>query len=274
MKILRTLFAIALITALFAVSSQVVAAPSGIEFKNTPPGQIKTPPGQIKTPPGQEKTPPGLVNTPGSNNSNNAGLETDSDKGNPQGKTEHFKGILTSVEAASITLTLDDGTSVTIGLTPETRVHMPTLADGSLESLEPDMKVMVKALLGEDGALTAKSIQVIPGKPARAHNVGIVTAYVPNVSISILARDGETYEFLLTETTKILPAEREPLLVPGALVTIISPRVVSAVEMTATGIVVHPDAALSDAEAPDSTEPAETEEPVETVEPIDTVEPI
>ncbi len=274
MKILRTLFAIALITALFAVSSQALAAPAGVEFKTTPPGQIKTPPGQEKTPPGQDKTPPGLVKTSGANNSNNAELEADSDRGNPHGKIEHFKGILTAVDANSITLTLDGGNSVTISLDAETSVHVPTLSDGSFESLQPDMKVMVKAQVGKDGALTAKSIQVIPAKPERTHNVGIVSAYVPGVSISILAVDGETYEFLLAETTKILPLERLPLLVVGARVTIIAPRDVSTLEITAGGIVIHTDAALGDFESPESTEPAETEEPVETIEPIDTVEPI
>jgi hypothetical protein len=62
--------------------------------------------------------------------------------------------------------------------------------------------------------------------------------------------------------------------VVGARVTIIAPRDVSAVEMTATGIVIHPSAVTGDIESPETTEPAETEEPVETAEPVPTVEPI
>jgi hypothetical protein len=92
----------------------------------------------------------------------------------------------------------------------------------------------------KDGVLTARSIHVIPGKPARTHNVGLVTAYQAGVSITIACKDGLSYTFLLDPALKILPEERVNLLAAGAYVTVISPRDITTTDSIATGIVVHP----------------------------------
>jgi hypothetical protein len=92
----------------------------------------------------------------------------------------------------------------------------------------------------KEGVLTARSIHVIPGKPAQSHNVGVVTDYQAGVSISIATRDGQTYTFKLSPDAKILPTERLDLLTIGACVTVISPRDVTTTDLIATGIVIHP----------------------------------
>jgi hypothetical protein len=102
------------------------------------------------------------------------------------------------------------------------------------------MIVMVQAIRGEDDSLTARKILLVPGKPAKTHGVGIVTDYQEGTSIAIQAKDEQFYTYFITAETKILPADRLNLLVVGARVTIISPRDVSSMEQTATGIVVHP----------------------------------
>jgi len=48
---------------------------------------------------------------------------------------------------------------------------------------------------------TAVKVQVVPGKPARIHRVGVVTAYTAGESITILAKDGNEYTFELSELT-------------------------------------------------------------------------
>lgn len=150
------------------------------------------------------------------------------------GKPEHYKGTITNV--AADTLTLDaSGTSVTVGLTTDTRIHVP--GGGALQT---GQTVMVLARRDQNNNLVASGVQVIPGKPAIAHRVGIVTAYTLGASISIRAHDGNTYTFALSADTKILPAGRADQLAIGALVTIIAPRNPAVQGLTASGIVVHP----------------------------------
>ncbi|MGA9398323.1 MAG: DUF5666 domain-containing protein [Anaerolineaceae bacterium] len=153
------------------------------------------------------------------------------DKAN--GKPVNIKGIIASADASSLVVTQDGGSSVTVMITADTRIK------GGVASLLPGLQVGVQAT-EKDGVLTARSIHVIPGKPVRSHNVGLVTDYQPGVSITIACKDGQSYTFLLTPDAKILPAERLSLLVVGAYVTVISPRDVTTTDLIATGIVVHP----------------------------------
>jgi len=99
---------------------------------------------------------------------------------------------------------------------------------------------MALAVRDQNNSLLARSVMVIPGKPVRTHRVGWVTEYTPGVSITILAHDGNTYAFLLTADTKILPAERAGELGIGSRVTLIAPRDPALLGWTAFGIVVHP----------------------------------
>jgi hypothetical protein len=162
--------------------------------------------------------------------------------GNPHGERVNFKGIIASADAGSLTVNLDDGSSMTVVLNEETRIRIPTQGNGSAaEGLLPGLQVHVQAVADDSGALTARSVQVVPGRPVQAHNVGTVSDYQPGVSITIEDKDGNAFTYLLTEETRILPAEREEMLEVGARVTIIAPRDVTTVDLVAAGIVVHPD---------------------------------
>ena len=164
------------------------------------------------------------------------------------GKNVHYKGVIASVDAAGMTLTLADGSTMAVVFDAETLFKIPTLGGtGTAAELLPGMQVAVQAKM-VDTSLVARKVMVVPGKPARLHRVGEVTAYTAGDSISILAKDGQTYTFKLAENVKILPAERADMLVVGAWVTIISPRDVTQVEPVALGIVVHPAAPDEDGE--------------------------
>ena len=157
----------------------------------------------------------------------------------PQGPRQHFRGTIAALDASSLTLTLQDGSSQVFVLTSATRIKIPG-AKHTGATLQVGMKAMVLAVGDPGGELTAWMVHVIPGKPVRAHRVGTVTAYSPGSSITIQASDGNAYTFPLTAETKILPAERAGELGIGSRVTIIAPRVPSSLDLIATGIVVHP----------------------------------
>ena len=168
----------------------------------------------------------------------------------------NLRGTIAAVDAASLTLTLNDGSTVTVNLTSETRIRIPTLGrEATAADLRPGVTVGVCAIQDSSGLLTARIILIIPGKPSLMHRVGVVTDYQPGVSITIQATDGNTYSFLVTGETQILPVERVNQLIVGARVTIIAPRDVTGGEPTAQGIVVQ----TSGTPAPTSTsEPTDT----------------
>ena len=74
------------------------------------------------------------------------------------------------------------------------------------------------------------------GSPA----VGVVIAYVPGQSITIVNQHGEQLEFTLSPSLKILPPKRADSLGVGSFVTIIAPGSFGNGKQTALGIVVHP----------------------------------
>jgi hypothetical protein len=160
--------------------------------------------------------------------------------GNPNGKPENYKGTISAVDADSITLTLKDETTVTISFNEQTRFKIPSFKDATYEDLKPGMGAMVQARRAQDDSLIAKAVHLVPGKPAKKHHVGIVTAYEAGVSITIQAKDELFYSFSINDETKLLPLERVDMLDVGARVTIISPRDVTGGEALAAGIVIHP----------------------------------
>ncbi len=174
--------------------------------------------------------------TPGAQATEKANERATRQAGNPHGKHENFKGTVSAVDSDSITL----DSSVTIGRTDNTRMKFPGPKDSASGSIQPGMTVMVQAIRDQNGSLIASAIMVIPGQPAKLHRVGTVTEYNANSSIIILAGDGNTYTFVVTGDTKILPAERAGTLGPDSLVTIIAPRDPAGGEVTAKGIVIHP----------------------------------
>jgi len=74
--------------------------------------------------------------------------------------------------------------------------------------------------------------------------VGIVVAYTPGVSITIVDQQGNQIEYALDAAVKIEPADGEKSLKVGSYVTIIAPASISKGKQIAVGIVVHPDKEL------------------------------
>ena len=183
--------------------------------------------------------------TPGPNTPGAQATEKADDKGsneakNPKGKHEHYKGTVTAVDSGSLTLTQRDGSSVTIGLTADTRIKFPGRKDSAPTALQTGMNVTVQAIRDQSNNLVARMVMVIPGKPSKIHRVGVVTAYTAGQSITIKDKNGDSFTFSLSPETKLLPAERADLLSIGARVTVIAPRDPSSGDLTARGIVIHP----------------------------------
>lgn len=158
----------------------------------------------------------------------------------PKGKHENFKGVIIEMGETSLTLELKDGTSVTIALTADTVYKMRGNKEADAADLQTGMRAVVQAVRTDEDTLNARRVRIIPDKPERVHRVGIVTEYLPGESITIQAKDGQFYTFLLTAETKILPKARVNLLGSGVPVTIIAPRDPGEQTLTASGIVVHP----------------------------------
>src|SRR6266498_1215391 len=179
--------------------------------------------------------------TPGAEATEKSDEKATKQAGDPEkGKHEHFKGTVTAVDSDSLTLTLRDNSSVTIGWNADTRIKFPGPKDSAPTSIQTGMNVMVQAIRDFSNNLTARMVMVIPGKPTKVHRVGVVTAYAAGQSITIQDKDGKTYTFILNADTKLLPAERAGVLAVGSRVTVIAPRDPASGGFTARGIVIHP----------------------------------
>ncbi len=219
MKIYRVLLFLLVAFALLFASTQAFASPSNV---------------------------PNAKKTPGAQATEMATKKADEDKDNKndnkgKGKHEHFKGTVTAVDSASITLTLKDGSSVIVGLTSDTRIKFAGHKDSAPASIQVGMNAMVQAIRDVSGNLVARAVMVIPGKPSKIHRAGVVTEYTPGVSITIQDKGGNTFSFTLSSETKLLPAERADQLAVGSRVTIIAPRDPASGGVTVKGIVIHPD---------------------------------
>ncbi len=157
--------------------------------------------------------------------------------------TQKFKGIIDSIaeDGKSMVLKLADGTTVTILLSSNPKIKIPGNGKktNGVTTLQAGMNVVVQATLDSSNNLVARQVHLIPGKPTRLHRVGTVTE-LTDTSITVQGRDGGTTKFTRDATTKILPKDRQDLLVKGATVTVISPRTFTG-EPFARGIVVHPE---------------------------------
>jgi len=223
MKIYRVLFFVFVAFALLFVSTQAFAEQANLQAQNTP-GANATQKVEEKATKQAEK-----LNDKATHQANQ-----------PKGKHEHFKGTVAAANSASVTLTLRDGSSVTIDLTPDTRLKFPGPKDSAPTSVQPGMTVNVQAIRGENGQLFARMMLVIPGKPSKIHRVGIVTEYAPGTSITIRDKDGNTYKFAIVGEIKLLPPGRASELTIGSRVTIIAPRDPASGGVVVKGIVVHP----------------------------------
>jgi hypothetical protein len=218
MKKYRLLLFLTLSMALLLVTSQAFASPADLQQGKNTPGP----------------------NTPGAKATEKAIENANKHAGNPHGKHENYKGIVSAVDSTSITLTLRDGSFVSVGLSADTRMKVPGPKLSAPTSILPGMSAMVQAVRDPAGNLIARAVMVIPGKPSKVHRVGVVTDYTAGSTISIQDKDGNTYTFAITADTKLLPAERAATLAVGSRVTIIAPRDPANGGVTVKGIVIHP----------------------------------
>ena len=186
-------------------------------------------------PAAQGTTPPGAAATDMAERL--ATLQAMQNRGTPG----YFIGTISAVDSASLTLTLRDGSSVTMFLGSNTR-SVSFGSDGRPRpaKLTVGQRVLVRAVRDADDALTARSIMVTPNQPVRVHLIGTVTAYTPGLSITIQAMDGKSYTFAINDKTSILPPEQVGLLAVGSRVTILVPRDPSGGETAALGIAMLP----------------------------------
>ena len=70
--------------------------------------------------------------------------------------------------------------------------------------------------------------------------VGVVIAYTPGQSITIVDQRGTEHQYTISTNLKILPPGRANSLAVGSFVTIIAPASLNQGKQTAVGIVVHP----------------------------------
>lgn len=70
--------------------------------------------------------------------------------------------------------------------------------------------------------------------------VGVVVAYVPGQSITVVDQNGSQHEFQLSSSLKILPPKQPSEIALGSFVTIIAPNSISSGKQVAVGIVIHP----------------------------------
>ncbi len=224
MKRLVIYVTLVVLIGLLAATSQALAGPALIAAKNT------HNPHSTALPPATTGTAGAPSHVPGGPATANALLH---------GKPHLYRGTVAGVTESSLTLTLLDGTPMTIGLSPDTKIHVPG-PQSMGDTLSVGMRVAVLAFNDQNNSPVARMVVVIPGQPVRAHRVGKVTAYTPGVSITIQATDGAAYTFSLNADTRILPQSQAASLAVGSLVTVIAPRVPSSQGWTATGIVVHP----------------------------------
>lgn len=110
------------------------------------------------------------------------------------------------------------------------------------------------------------NVHARPALDPEVQRVGLVVAYAPNQSITIVDKDGSQFTFALASSVKILPKDRTSMLGPGAYVTVIAPNNVTDGRLIATGIVIHPQAPESFA-IPSVTSTVVPTEATATVEP-------
>jgi len=130
----------------------------------------------------------------------------------------------------------DNSNDLVIAVNGDTKYKVPGKKNAGLDDIPVDARVAVLVVKNGD-TLTAQSIHLIPGKPARIHRVGEVTAYDAGNSITVKNKKGDTSTFTLDNKTKIMPEGKTPAV--GDTVTVVARRIPSATTWTAQAIVIH-----------------------------------
>lgn len=220
---------------------------------------------------GAKKTPDAsATDKPGKGNSDSkpgkGGENGNKPTKNPVYKVLNEKGIVMNVSAESMLLLKNDGSTVTLIFTPQSTVKIPTNSKNStIADLQINMRVTVHAYMDLDtGIIYVRSINVIPGEPAKYNRVGNVTDYQPGISITIADETGLTQTFVLTADTQIILQDPTLTLGIGSQVTIVTALHDNAETPIAAAIVVSVPVEAT-------AEPTEAQTEAPTVEP--TVEP-
>ncbi|MFH1015789.1 MAG: DUF5666 domain-containing protein, partial [Chloroflexota bacterium] len=153
-------------------------------------------------------------------------------------KFKTIKGVVQEVAADKIKV--DDKE---LFFAPDTAVKVPTLSKSAVfADIKVGMTVIVM-VYEKDDKLYIRHINVVPGKPVMAHNVGKVVEFAYNAAtggkIIIEPKKGDNVTFeILAGKFKILPEGAEVKV--GSLVTVISNRDPTTVNrLIASGVVVH-----------------------------------
>ncbi len=124
----------------------------------------------------------------------------------------------------------------------DTKFKVPTLSKAAaLADIKVGMLVIV-LVYEKDGKLYIRHINVVPGKPVMAHNVGTVVEFAYDAAaggkITIEPKKGDNVTFeILAGKFKILPEGAEVKV--GSLVMVISSRDPATNRLIASGVVVH-----------------------------------
>jgi hypothetical protein len=103
---------------------------------------------------------------------NNGNGQNHDNPGLDNGRKLHYKGVIATVDAAGMSLTLADGSTLSVVFDAETLFKIPTLGGGgTVADLLPGMQVSVQAKM-VDTSLVARKVMVVPGKPARWPRMG------------------------------------------------------------------------------------------------------
>ncbi|MGB7537316.1 MAG: DUF5666 domain-containing protein [Anaerolineales bacterium] len=154
-------------------------------------------------------------------------------------KPKDYKGTIAVVEAGSLTLTLNEGSSLVFVLNAETRIKITGLKNATVADLEVGDSATVHAAKDDTGALTASQVEV---KIKVKHFKGTVTDYQEGASLTILEKNGTSRTFLITAETRIKfgKKDQDNTLQVGSEVTVVAPLDPAGGTLTATEITVHP----------------------------------
>ena len=84
----------------------------------------------------------------------------------------------------------------------DTKIKIPTMKNVTLEDINLESRAVVQSRADDTGALVARKIQMIPGKPTKIHRVGVVTGYTAGSSITVMDKDGNSTQYTLDPDTK------------------------------------------------------------------------
>lgn len=99
--------------------------------------------------------------------------------------------------------------------------------------------------------LTGLTLQQVSKVSAQGESsMGVVLAYTPGVSITIVDQDGNQIEYALDANVKIESSSSEKFITVGSVVTIIAPASLDKGKQKVVGIMVHPEKELLPSETP------------------------